>query len=150
MKRLLLYVLILAAVLAVPVKRVDVAKLQPVQTVAVYRHGRYYVIETDTGDMGQGTDPVAAYENLEKTTSGVIYLDTADYLLVTEGTTSAVEALRIYLKDTVELYRFLGSPDLKEVSKFLPVHGKGPKLKTWNEGVKLPVLDGRDQRLILR
>lgn len=146
MKRSLLYLLILAAVLVCPTKATDVGKLQPVQTIAVYKGEDGYVIATDTKDSGRGASIPAAIENLKATTPATIYLDTAQYLIVNDE--SIVDELRAHLKDNVKLYRFIGNPPMETVSKFLAAHGDGPKIGKWKTGEKLPVLDCRAERLI--
>lgn len=147
MKKIILYVLILIAVLIVPVERTDVGKLRPVQSVAVFGRDGLVVIETDTGDKGSGENALAALDDLKRTTPAVIYLDTAEYLLVTENTEGAVEHLRAHLKDSVELYHYVGEPKLEEVTKYLEIHGNAPLLKEWTEGQQLPVLDCREERI---
>jgi len=146
MKRILFYALILAVVLVLPTEGVDVAKLQPVQTIAVYKDGQTWVIKTDTGDYGSGNSVEEAFENLIKTTPAIIYLDTADHLILKDNATEAIDELRVRLKDSVALYRYIGDPDLKEVSKYLSVHGNKVKLKHWNHSVDLPILDCTTER----
>lgn len=146
MKRILLYALILAAVLVLPTAGMDVADLQPVQTIAVYRNGNSWVIETDTEDIGAGDSVEKAFENLMQTTPAVIYLDTADYLILQEDAIEAIDELRVKLKDSVALYRYRGDPDLKEVSKYLSIHGEKVELRHWNTGVNLPILDCTGER----
>ena len=141
MKRILLYILILAIVLILPTEATDVARLQPVQTIAVYKNGETWLIETDTEDVGTGSSVEEAFVNLMETTPAVIYLDTADYLILQENAVEAIDVLRGKLKDSVALYQYKGDPDLKSVSKYLSVHGERIELKCWNTGVKLPVLD---------
>ena len=55
MKRIVCYTLILAALCVVPVKRSDVGKLRPIQTVQVSRKGDLVTLRTDTKDMGSGS-----------------------------------------------------------------------------------------------
>ncbi len=149
MKRIVIYVLILGLVLLIPLERTDVGDLQPVQTVAIFRNEDGYLIQTDTGDEGRGADSMQALQNLEDTTPGVIYLDTAQFLLVSESATPSIESLRQYLRESVQLFRVVGTPDLETASKFLSVHGDGPKLEHWSEGGSLPVLDCRSERMKL-
>ena len=149
MKRILLYILILGAVLLVPVERTDVGKLQPVQTVAVFKDDDQYVIQTDTEDVGYGRNLQEAFDDLIATTSAVIYLDTAEYLLLDEAAEANIEELRSVLKPTISLYRFENVTDLKETSKFLSTKEKGPSLKSWEKGVVLPVLRVKNKRMIL-
>lgn len=146
MKRILFYILILATVLVLPTAGVDVGKLQPVQTIAVFREGENWVIQTDTEDYGKGYSVEKAFENLMETTPAVIYLDTADYLILQEDAVEAIDELRVRLKDSVALYLYKGEPDLKQVSKYLTVHGKKVKLKYWDQGEELPLLDCTTER----
>lgn len=149
MKRLLLYSLILAAVFAVPVERSDVGKLQPVETVAVYYNVDHFVIKTDTGAVGRGGNLEEAFASLIETTPADIYLDTADYLLLDATAETKIDELRSVLKDSVRLYRFTGDPDLEKVSKYLSVHGGGTKMKNWENGVVLQVLQCKEEQMIL-
>ena len=149
MIRWMLYVAILIALLLVPLKQADVAKLQPVQTVCVYYNEIDYVIKTDTGAEGRGVGIIEALADLVETTPAVVYLDTADFVLLSPNAQVAIEQLRGVLKDSVELYFYEGEPDLKEVSKYLEIHGKGTVLKMWKNGVKVPVLECQNSRIIV-
>ena len=140
MKRAILYIGILAALIAAPVEQMEVGKLIPVQVVSVYKEGDAYVIETDTQNKGVGQTVETALQNLKDTASGTIYLDTAQYLLLTEDAQDAVEALRKNLKASVEMSEMEKPVPVKEVAKFLDAHGKFPKLKHWQKGAELPVL----------
>ncbi|MBQ3252588.1 MAG: hypothetical protein IJB02_05055 [Oscillospiraceae bacterium] len=147
MKRILLYVAILIGVLAVPLERTDVADLHPVQTVALYKTAKGYRIETDTDDAGSGATVAQAFADLLATTPGVIYLDTADYLLISKDEEAAADEMRSYLKNGVRLCAAVGEGDLKIVSEFLSVQGDIPYLRDWELGDRLPVLDCREERI---
>ena len=140
MKRVLIYIGILALLFAAPVERSDVGMLRPVQVVSVYSENGWVVLETDTEDKGYGMSALEALQNLKETSNGIIYLDTAQYLLITADTVGAVEELRQYLKPGVRLCMAVKQLPLKEVSRFFGVHGRLPRLKGWSEGEKLPVL----------
>lgn len=149
MKRILLYVVVLAVICFLPTDAMDVAKLRPVQVVSLYKENGQVVIETDTQDRGVGETPQTALDDLERTTPGVIYLDTAEYLLVTEDSLDVLEAFRDRLKKSVKLCVRADTVDLTQVAKYLSVHGGMPKLKDWEEGMILPVLYVQNDRLIL-
>ena len=149
MIRWLLYIIIVVGIFLVPTEGTDVGKLQPVQTVAVYQVDDHYVIETDTRDVGQGTSLQKAIENLKETTPAVVYLDTADFLLVDGVVEHQLDELKGVLKGSVSVYRLSGTQDLKETSKFLSTKQKGPSLKSWKNGVILPVLTCKNGRMIL-
>ena len=117
-----LYILIAALSLLAPVKRLDVAKLLPVEAVAVYAQAGQTVLETDTGNIGKGSNTEQALKNLEENALGVIYLDTAHYLLVAEDAQEQAQALKTCLKRSVRVGEYAGG-DVKEEAKRLDVHG---------------------------
>lgn len=147
MKRIPLYIGILAALLAAPVERLDVEKLRPVQVVLVYREDDWVVIQTDTDDIGVGENAGQALKNMEDTTAGVIYLDTAEYLLLSRDADDAVEELRDALKPKTQLCYAEPEIDIKETGKFLTAHGDLPELKDWKKGQELPVITTFRKRL---
>lgn len=149
MKRYVLYAAVLILSFLVPIKGTDVARLRPVETVMLYSQNGETVIRTDTNDFGIGEDSLAAFKNLKATTPGIIYLDTADFLLVSEDAVDEVEPLRKYLKKDVQLFQFTGEVDPAEASRYLSIHGNGPKLKSWQAGQALPLVTDVEKRMIL-
>ena len=129
--RQLVYALLLALLAFAPVERLDVAKLEPVQTVAVSREGDRVILRTDTEDQGAGQTAEAALADLKKNTPGVIYLDTAAYLLVTENAKEDAQALRPYLSKKVQISMWDGEGSIREAAKYLSVHGEGSKIARW-------------------
>lgn len=128
--RKILSIVILMLSLAAPVKRLDVAKLQPVETVAVYYSGNAVVLETDTGNVGQGSTAEKALQDLKESACSVIYLDTAEYLLIGQNAQNAAAELRPFLKDSVKVGSYHGGDIMKETA-YWEIHGDLPKLKTW-------------------
>ena len=132
MKRIIIYVLILIALLFVPVKDNDIGKLQPVEVVQVYRQGQQVTIRTDTGDLGVGNTAQLALQNLKDTTPGYIYLDTAEYLLIEASAEAEVDGIRHELKKAVRICSVADSVDLKSAAQYLSVHGALPSLREWS------------------
>ena len=149
MKRILIYIIALAALKLAPVKGTDIGSLHPVEVILICRDGNDVLINTDTGDWGRGTDGFSALKNLKETTAGTIYLDTAEYLLIEEGTEEIAEQLRPNLKKTVRICMAEKKVDLKEAAAFLPVHSNLPKLKGWSSGDELLKLTVVEKRLKL-
>lgn len=147
MKRKLIYIGILTALLAVPVERLDVGKLHPVQVVSVYKENGWVVIQTDTEDIGIGETARQALKNMKDTTSGVIYLDTAEYLLTSKDAEDVVEELRDALKPKTRICYAESEVDIKEAGKFLTAHDTLPELKDWESGQDLPVITTFRNRL---
>lgn len=127
--RILIYICILALLLLAPVERLDVAKLEPVQTVAVSISQQQILIETDTENRGQGSTISEAIADLEENTPGVIYLDTAQYLLLTEETAQYSADLEDYMRPSVRVSLWDGTEDVETAAKYLDVRQNLPKLK---------------------
>lgn len=148
MKRVIWYIVILASVLAAPVKPMNVGELIPVRVVSVQEENGWVVIKTDTGNKGLGGTPKQALRNLKDTACGEIYLDTAEFLLLGEGGGDAAEELRGELRRRVRVCETANAVDLSQAAKFLSVHGSLPKLKDWKSGSELPVLSTFGESLI--
>ena len=149
MKRILIYIIVLLALTQVPLEGANLGTLRPVEVVMVSMEESEVVLRTDTDDVGRGVDGLAALENLKATTPGTIYLDTAEYLLMTVEAEQAVQQLRSQLKNAVALCVADEGIDLKLAASYLPAHGKLPKLKAWQPGDKLPYLRAVGERLEL-
>lgn len=127
--RVVLYIVILAILFFVPLERVDVAKLLPIEAVAVYMEEGNVVFETDTEHKGRGADVAKALENLKENTPAVVYLDTAEFLIVSEDAQSHLNALRSYLKPSVKVCIGGARNHVKDAAKYLDVHGDLPMLE---------------------
>lgn len=124
--RILLYIAILAAMLFAPVDRLDIAKLEPVEAVAVYMEDGQITLQTDGENIGKGATAQEALTDLKENALAVIYLDTADYLLIGEGAENAANDLRQYLRESVQIGKYNGG-NVKEEAKYLDVHGNAEK-----------------------
>lgn len=140
MKRIIIYVLLLALVLVVPVERMDVGKLEPVQAVWAYRENGEIVLETDTQDRGSGATVEEALADMKERCLGIIYLDTAQFLLVSEDMREQIPALGQHLKGSVALCQWDGQGRISDAAKYLAAHKIGNKLKNWKPDVNLPNL----------
>ena len=130
--RVILYIVILGLLLIAPVNRLDVAKLEPVQTVAVDVSDGMVILTTDTGNSGQGENIKSAVDDLEAKTPGVIYLDTAQYLLVTAASKRYTKELEGYLRSSVKVSLWDGEGEVEEAAKFLSESRNLFSLRQWN------------------
>lgn len=149
MKRIVIYIIVLLLLTLAPVKGADIGSLHPVEILKIYEENREVYVQTDTGDWGKGATGQAALEHLKETTAGTIYLDTAKYLLLEEGTEAVAEEIRPLLKKSVRLCNADQGVDLEEVASFLSVHGTLPQMEEWNTGDDLPQLTMVEKRLKL-
>lgn len=150
MKRWILYLLILAVVLIVPQRGMDVGKLLPVELVSIRTEWGDIVVETDTEDSGRGRTLKAAFENLEKTTTGVIYLDTADYLLLTPEAMEIMGEIEPYLKKKTQVCICEKKVDLKGAAAYLAVHNPEVTLDAVMAGMKAPKLTKENGNYMLK
>lgn len=150
MKRIVIYIALLGASLLLPLKGEDVGKLLPVELVQLYKDGNTVIIATDTGDFGRGETVEAALENLKTTTAGLIFLDTADYLLISEDGMSEAAELKGYLKPTVRICRTEEKIDLLEAAEYLSIHKPTTRIKAYKGGELPEKLVKEDGRLRLK
>ena len=106
--------------------RLDIAKLQPIEAVAIYIEQDSVIVKTDMESIGVGKTAMEAVENLKDATPAVVYLDTADYLLVGEGAGAAAQEILPLLRRSVRTGIYRGG-DVKEEARFLDVHGNAAK-----------------------
>ena len=97
MKQVWIYFGVLLALMLLPAGT-DAAKLAPAQLVYVQTNGSEITVRTDLGNMGSGRDLSEAFKDLENTTPGKVFLDTADYLLVDETSVRYLQELGGWLK----------------------------------------------------
>lgn len=146
--RWIVYIAALALTLLAPVKRTDVGMLQPLEVISLQRRGEYLLITTDTQDRGMGKTLVKAIDNLKETTAGIVYLDTAEYLLIYPGCELEAQRLKEYLKNNVRLCKISQEMDLAEAAIFLDIHKPNQDLEDWEIGTKpdeLRIENGRFQ-----
>ncbi len=149
LKKILLYMVIITGLTIIPVVKTDVGKLHPVELVYLYEEENAYCIQTDTGVLGMGHTIQEAVEDLKETAMGVIYLDTAKYLVVTEETQMEIEQMLPYMKGDEYLCKAKGNIDVEEAARYLDVHQPKAQLKTWNRRGILQTLEEKDGRMRL-
>ena len=97
------------------------------ESVAVYTDGIYIVLETDTENIGRGATVHEALTDLKVKTSAVVYLDTAEYLLIAEDAWQYLQDLESVLKPSVKVSSCDARGRVKAVTEYLRVH---PEYKT--------------------
>lgn len=153
MKRWLWYLVALLLVAAMgwmPFTGTDVAKLQPVEVIRVGVAEDLVRVETDTGDSGSGTDLEEAFSDLKESIPGKVFLETADYLLISRQAQSLLEPLTAYLRPACGICLEEGAAELEAVAKFLGAHEPGMTLQEYRAGKReLPELHTREGRMYL-
>ena len=119
MKRMLLYIVVISLSFLAPLNKVDVATLAPVEAISICKSNGVIIIETDTGEYGEGTSINDALNELKANSLNKVYLDTTKYLLVHDNAVDLIVFLRTQLKGTVKLCMWRGECNLKDVIKYL-------------------------------
>ena len=150
MKRIVIYILLLAVAVLMPVERADVGKLIPAELIHIYKEGDDIVIETDTGSGGRGKTVDGAVGNLKSTTAGIVYLDTARYLLVEEEAMRELVAVSAYLKSSVRVCAAGQDTDLQKAAAYLAVHPPKQRLGEMIHGKSAERLLSEGGKMILK
>ena len=127
-RRIVLYIVSLALLL-MGGRGMDIGRLRPVEVVQLYEKAGLVFLKTDTGDVGWGLTVDQAVKKLKETTPGEVYLDTADYLLLEEGTEEYLPVLKAYLKGGTRVAHAMEDVDLEEAAAYLRMHRPLERLK---------------------
>ena len=139
-KRIILYGIILAVVCLSPLQQLDVANLEPIQAVWVSTQDDRVRLETDTGDVGTGITVAKALEEMKNQSEGIVYLDTAQYLLVSDNAQTYIAELVPYLKGSVKVSLWSGEESVSSAAKYMQAHHTGLLLRKWQLGCPLETL----------
>lgn len=149
MRRIWIYGLLLAIVLSVPKKSNELGRLHPVELIKAHTENGIVTLETDNGAKGEGEDVASAIQNLKDTTAGIVFLDTADYLLVGYGEDDLIMELKDYLKRNTRICFAPHTVDPEEAAGFMSVHTPKKRIGQWKTGDKLGELEHYNGRLYL-
>ena len=128
----------------------DVGKLQPVQVVCLQRTGGEVRIWTDTGDFGLGTDLQTALDHMSATAAAEVFLETADYLLISRDCLELLENVAALVRPSCSICLMEGDPDMENVAQFLTRHIPRITLMEYRAGErKLETLKTTDGRMTL-
>ena len=149
MRRSIIYVALLAGALLVPTADTELGKMKPVETLSIQHSNGQITLSTDADDFGTGESVAQAVQDLQETTSGMVFLDTTDYLLVGENATSYIRDLAPYIKRSAQVCEIGADVVPKDAGEYLRSHKPETKLKQWKEGIRLQKLVCEHGRLKL-
>ena len=142
MKKIIIYIIVLVIALWIPTNRIDISNLEPVQAVWISKKNDDYIIATDTEDVGVGETVREALQIMKDRCEKIIYLDTAQYLLVSDNCKESIGEISEYLKQRVKVSVWNGEGKLKDVAQYMQTHRVGVRLKDYFSSVELPVIPG--------
>jgi hypothetical protein len=138
-----LAVLLICALGWLPFRGTDIATLEPAEVLYVSTKDGYVYIEIDGGWFGEGETVADAVLNLKETTPGQVFLQTVDFLLITQDDTQMISDLYPYLRMGCGICITEEKPDLSKVAAYLRAHRTGLTLQNYRAG------DGNVPRLIM-
>lgn len=100
----------------------DIGELEPVSTVQIIVTHSGVRIRTDTGADGVGRDLPAAVEDLHNDAGARVFLETADYLLLTNVPEELTPRLLDYFRPSCRICTIRGTPDLTFAAQYLTIH----------------------------
>lgn len=126
----------------------DISRLDPVQVVRVSVSDGV-TVETDTGAVGIGSDLEEAIADLHASTSKTVFLDTAQYLLLSGSAERYLPELSMLLRPASQVCLAEGEMDLKAAAEYLGAHSPENRLLDCMAGEyrlkKLYYKEGRGQ-----
>jgi hypothetical protein len=105
-----------------PFDGTDIAKLHPVEVLAVSRKGDAYVLQTDSGMKGVGKNVEEALHDLQLSTAGNIFLDTANYLLISPDCADVIMPLWNCIRPACQVYYYECEGIYAEIGRYLESH----------------------------
>lgn len=143
MKRWLVPILLLGAVAMGEglFRGTDVAKLEPVELVGLRQTASGIEVQTDTGSFGLGVTVTDAVENMKDTASGEIFLDTAEYVVLTDLGEHVLAELMTCFRPSCKILFLSGAANPEDLVSFLRSRPQKLTLLDWQlTGKQPPVL----------
>lgn len=151
-RRVLALVAVVAALWGIPRlshPATDIGRLEPVKAVRLTVQQGIVRLETDTGAFGTGITLEEAVENLRKAETDEVFLDTADYLLVSGNLSEHWQVVFALFRPTCQVCAAEGEMDLAEAAEYLDMHSPEQTLGQIRGGIQnwkiLRMEEGRGQ-----
>ena len=125
--RICAYTSILIILIFVPLKRIEIAYLKPIEAIWMYKFDKCVVLMTDTGDVGEGIDVVDALQNMKVKSSGIIYLDTARYIFISESAAEQVSDIKNLVRNSAKVCKWNGEGSIATALEYAKAHKMGVK-----------------------
>ena len=149
MKNWILLLLGLVLLSILPTPGTELGELHPISALIVDTEGKQLRLTTDTLDCGVGETLDAALKNLEDTTPGHLFVETVEYLIITEQTRYLLPQLKQILRPGVAVCLGGTEIDPKSVPEFLGSHIPNTKLADAQKTGLLEKLSAVEGRYIL-
>lgn len=130
-----------------PLEKTDIERLSPVTTVLVEQKAGRICVRTDQSHFGTGNDLSEALEDMEMASPGMIFLDTVEHLVISEGVKVDAELLEEHFRPGTYLCVCRGEADPADAAEYLRGHDVKMMLREFGLAKEkmplLTVLNGR-------
>lgn len=123
--RILLVCALLGALGLLPFHASDAARLLPVKTIVVTRSGEEYIVDIGAGVRAVGRSLTEALARLKEEVTGVVFLPTAEQIILTEPAEETAEAAAAEeaFRPAAGIYRTPDpEPDARAMGAYLSTH----------------------------
>ena len=122
-------------------------RLKPVELLYLTGQGNVLTLRTDTGDLGRGQTLSQAIEDLTVSSTGHVFLETTEKIIVTEKTLWTLPELQQIVRPATQVCLGAGRIDPKQAAEYLSAHAPEMTLGAFcrKEG-RLPILRGEKGR----
>ena len=145
MKKILSFAVVLALLGLtdpMPFGGTDVGKLHPVEVLYVGESENTISIITDTGVSGAGNTLEEAIADLHMRATGKVFLETANYLLLSPQMQLDAAAFWDFLRPACQVYYCRAAEDIHNAASYLESHPSQITLLSWRTGtVNIPYLE---------
>ena len=142
--RLLCYAAVILLSIMIPAERTDIGRMKPMEVVMVTAEDGI-MVRTDTDDWGYGENLEEALENLRKSSNGIVYYDTVEYVLVNEKAMGLTQNIVEAIGGDASIYEYTGTIELKDIGAFLAVHAGKEK-----DGCDEMLIEGENGKCMLK
>ena len=98
--------------------------------------------------VGRGDSLEKAVDALRAEAPGILFLDTADYVLLTGEAEDCMERLQDYVRPGTRVYKLEGTAELSEIGPFLKTHGPdAPLYRLQKRELQIPKLTAEGEKL---
>lgn len=133
--------------LLLPQRGTELGKLLPVETLFIEKEAGEYVLSADAGGTARGKSLKAAVENLQRSAPGEIFLDTADYVLLTRETMDCIGELSAFVCPGTQVYVAEQGVCFEKIGDFLRTHGPEAPLYRVKKGeIEIPILCAEEEK----
>ena len=133
-----------------PFAGTDIAKLHPVEVLIVSKNEDDLLLQTDSGMVGTGNNVEEALESLRLSSAGNIFLDTANYLIISPDIAKEITSLSDYLRPACQVYHLEGKGKVAEIGKYLECHPSQITVLDYLQGkmnIPLLIMEGESIRI---